>query len=396
VALKCQTEMFAKADRSDSRYRRVVESLLRGLMRRYTSSRVVFSKMRGVFPADLIRYEASLKTRAERERDRHDVPIYDPQLHALNYEWYFTRDVATAISQEFVRGKTICLGVPTVASAALKGNKSVVVIDQNAHVMDRFPELARASEIHLMDAVHAGGLNLRADTVVFDSPWYLGDNLAWLLAAFRMVKQGGTIIFALLPSLVRPTAMFERELILEVAASMGSVHVAEDILQYETPLFELEALKACGLWSVGNWRRGDLVVVTNRKLARKQLTIPSSALPKRRKDVDGLWNTFVVGSQVIKLRATANEAVDGHWRTLLRPVDGSFVLPSVSVRSGRRKEVDAWTSRNRVASTGNARLLFAIFNELQAGAGLSEAIRPFRDRLPRETEQHVRTFLMGS
>lgn len=376
-------------------YCRAVNTLLTDLLSREILPRDIFPKMRGVFPADLIRYESDLKARCNRENVENEASEYNPQLHALAYEWYFTSDVASALSKEIVsrRGKTICLGVPTVALAAIKNSVNVVLVDQNSHVLNRFPEL-RQIEVHIMDAAEAGRLRVGADVVLFDSPWYLGDTLAWLLAAFRLVKQGGTIVFAMFPSLVRPAASSERELILELAESMGKVHVAEDALGYETPLFEIEALKACGLRSVGNWRRGDLVIISDRKPIGRQRKMRSLHVPKSRQHADGLWTTFLVGSQTVKLRTSKARSAGSRRRSLLRPVDGGFVLPSVSVRNTRRREIDLWTSRNRVAGVTDFRLLSTILQQLEAGTSFNRIIRHFRGRVGKASEMDLRTVLM--
>lgn len=238
-----------------------------------------------------------------------------------------------------------------------------------------------------MDAVDAGRLSLKGDVVVFDSPWYLGDVLAWLAASSCLVRPGGMIVFALYPPLVRPTAQLERDFALEVASTIGEVQIIEDSLAYETPLFEAEALKACGFAHVGEWRRGDTVVI--RDTHRMELSLPN--LPCR-SEVDGKWETFLIGSQVLKLRAIEQKP-NRHFQHFLEPVAEDFVFPSVSVRRDNRNEADLWTSRNRVAKTGDRYMLRSILRDLQAGLTLHDALAPYRNTLGLEGEEQMRRIL---
>jgi hypothetical protein len=278
-----------------------------------------------------------------------------------------------------------------VAAAAVREGRNVVLVDENPWLMSRFPELIQASEIHFMDAADASRLNISADAVIFDAPWYLGDILDWLVAACKLVRPGGTIVFALFPSLVRPTAHTERHLILDMAAKIGRVSVTEDLLWYETPLFEWEALKATGLECIGNWRRGDLVVIRD----KKTVSISASSFP-RRKDVDGRWHTFIIGSQVVKIRADLKRQYSGSSQTLISEVEGSFILPSVSLRDDRRGKVDVWTSRNRVGVAGAPDALSAILYDLQAGTPLQHAVGPYCSRFGADIEHRMRKFLTGN
>jgi hypothetical protein len=188
----------------NAEYRRAIDERLKDAVPRYPPS-LIFSKMRGAFPSEVVQCGADLKWHCEAPSDGDAVTEYSPQLHALNYEWYFTPFGASEISREFVSSGnvTVCMGAPTVASAAIERNKNVILIDKNAHSLVRFPELMRASEIHVMDASLAGRVGLNADVLIFDSPWYIADTLAWLEAASHIVRPRGTIVFALYPSLIR-------------------------------------------------------------------------------------------------------------------------------------------------------------------------------------------------
>jgi hypothetical protein len=382
-------EMLSQADRVEAPYRRAVAQLLAVNVADCESRSSLFSRMRGVFPGDLLKCRPELKGAWEAPQGQ-SIPTYYPELHALNYEWYFTSQTAENLAQEFAspRGLTVCLGAPTVASAAVRTGKNIILVDQNPAVLKRFPELSCSSEVHVMNAVDAGRLSLRGDVLIFDSPWYLGDILPWLAASSCLVRPGGVIAFALYPPLIRPTAQLERDFVLEVASAIGDVQVIEDSLAYETPLFEAEALKACGFQYVGEWRRGDTVVIRDARPI--ELSLPN--LPCRG-EVDGQWESFQIGSQVLKLRAKTQQESTRHFQTFVEPVGESFTFASVSVRHDRRNEVDLWTSRNRVARTRDRNTLRSILRQLQAGVTLHEALTPYRNTLGLAGEEQMRVIL---
>lgn len=351
----------------------------------------IFSKMRGMFPSEVVLQE-NWALRPESISCA-QPPSYHPELHALDYEWYFTNDTARGLSHAYTSkgGLTVCLGVPKVAAAAIHASRKVVFIDRNPCVLNRFPILSGSEEVHLMDATVAGRLRLQGDVVVFDSPWYLSDAIAWLSSASQLVKPGGSIVFALYPPLVRATAELERELILEVASSMGAVEVQEGVLVYETPLFEQEVLDGFGLPCLSEWRRGDLVRVTVGK------SLDCTDLGSlRRPSIDGSWRSFLIADQVVKVRSQSmGRDSDGQRRGLLRPLGDSFLLGSVSVRAPQRKLVDVWTSRNRVGASSETRLLCLVLRRLAKGESLQEAVRSYRIADAAEFEQQMHELLAG-
>ena len=372
------------ADELNARYCQSVGNQLGYLISKHDSPSLILSKMRGAFPSDVVEYNRDLKTRCESVSE-YPVTNYAPQLHALHYEWYFTAAAALEVSREFLSDQTVavCIGVPTVASAAIKQGKNVIFVDKNAHSLMRFPDLMRASEVHIMDALQGKRLNLKSDVIIFDAPWYVADILAWLEVASRVVRPGGMIVFALFPPLVRATATLERDLILDLASAVGRVDVIEDALAYETPLFEHEALKACRV-HIGDWRYGDLVVIKGAKPI-------ASAFPAapRRVDVDGAWQTFVIGPQVVKLRNATTE----RSYSFLTPVADSFLFPAVSARNGSRERIHVWSSKNRVASVGDSQALSEILDRLAEGDCLDSVVRGYENRFGKQIGSQLGAFL---
>ena len=239
-------------------YFNAVDRLIEFALQAMTTDDDFFGLLNGVFPSVAANRPPLQRFGLHNLRLRSNpVANYAPELHPLNFEWYFTSECAKSVAMEFSskHGTTVFLGVPTSAVTAIELRRTVLLIDHNPLLLERFPVLLRASEIHIMDAANAVGIRPNADSVVFDAPWYFGDMLVWLIVASRLARKGGLIAFSLFPELVRPTARMERELILELAASIGPIQLVQNSLVYETPLFEREALSSAGIVA-GNWRRG--------------------------------------------------------------------------------------------------------------------------------------------
>jgi hypothetical protein len=174
------------------------------------------------------------------------------------------------------------------------------------------------------------------------------------------VRPGGLIAFSLYPSLLRPNADVERDEILKQASCLGKVELKERLLLYETPRFEREAMKRSGLILSNNWRRGDLVLIRASNAAPASRPCPTQT--------DESWESFVLGTQVVKLRLSTN----GGEEKILAPLDEypDFIFPSVSRRHPDRRQIDLWTSRNRVAKVGQRGAVVAILRHLQKDLNL--------------------------
>jgi hypothetical protein len=353
-------------------YLNAVDSLIETALQTGAAHDDFFGRLNGVFPSVAASRPPIRRFGVDRLLSRSNLTVrnYVPELHPLNFEWYFTPECAKSVALEFSskRGVTVFLGVPTSAAIATELKRTVLLIDHNPLLLKRFPALMRASEIHLMDAANAVSIQPNADSVVFDAPWCFGDMIVWLIIASRLARKGGLIAFSLFPSLVRPTARFERELILELAASIGPIELIKNKLVYETPLFEREALYGAGIVA-GNWRRSDLVVVQVRHPAR----LPAINIPRQSAGHQS-WRSFVIHGQVVKVRSHKRAMRDG--RKPLIPVPGSkvFLYASVSARDRSRAFIETWTSRNRVARIGDPIVVTSLFEMLERGRAVGDAV----------------------
>lgn len=298
------------------------------------------------------------------EPEPHDP--WTPELHARDYEWYFTPTCAAHLATRAAGyGQSmLCLGAPTVAFALLDRPelRRVTLVDRNPLALRRH---RGGAPLHaICEELAAARLEAGAyDAVVFDAPWYPDELRRWLAVAAAAVRPRGRVLFALMQPLHRPSAADDRAAILAHARRLGEVTVEPARLRYHSPRFEREALAAAGLHVPLAWRRADLVELVVR--ASREAPAPSPTH-------EPAWTRFVVGSQVIQLdpRAQHDPRVQPHVHDepgdVLSPVGDrdDFRYASISTRDPRRSEIGLWTSRSRVARVRRPELVAALLERL--------------------------------
>ena len=286
------------------------------------------------------------------------VSRWNPELHARDFEWYFTPRCARALAARAIAigPRVLCMGTPTVAFALLDHDASL----ERLTLVDRNP---------LVDRRHSGTGSLERlvgdlaavrveaglyDVAIFDAPWYPATLQHWLAVAARAVRPGGRVLFALLPRLHRPLAIADRSTILSAARRLGAVELEPEALHYESPRFEIEALATNGLVVPAKWRRADLVQLhVERVPAPVELGEPATCEPR--------WARFVIGPQVVHLDVDATDELG----EILTPIDrADFRYASISTRDPRRAQIGLWTSRSRVARVRRPEVVASLLERL--------------------------------
>jgi hypothetical protein len=285
---------------------------------------------------------------------------YDPELHCGFGEWYFSATTARALADEYLAGRTfsVIFGAPTVADLAAKMDTDFVLVDNNPFVSLRFPLL---KERLFFSQVEYLNLHLTEPSTVFlDPPWYLPRILVWLAKASQITSRSSTIVMPLFRELTRPAAEEECEFILDFAKTIGTVELIRNSVEYDSPLYEVEALTSQGVTAHPNWRRADLLVIKH----PREVAAPEEPYLDQQS-----WENFLIGSQVIRLRVSPRNRRRGLLLSPLRKCE-AFVLDTVSARDPRRPKIDLWSSRNRVASVGDFRRLRYILSILAMDGNL--------------------------
>jgi hypothetical protein len=313
--------------------------------------------------------------------------LYTPELHCGFGEWYFSKTTSQRLADEFLRNRpfAILLGTPTIARLAATMRVDFVLIDSNPFVGLRFPEVK--SRLFLSAVEHLVTRFSEPSTIFLDAPWYLPKIKFWLTKASQLSGKATTIVMPLFRELTRPAARAERAIITEFARLIGKVDIIEDCVDYDSPLYEWEALISRGLCAHLNWRRADLLVITQPK------PLDLTAID----DVDDQesWESFLIESQVVRLRIRPKARRKDY---VIAPVAGceTFVFDSVSARDPRRAAIDVWSSRNRVAAIGNLNVMRYVLSILSASGQIrshAEMLTRFSPVLTPPEAEMLRQFL---
>jgi hypothetical protein len=375
--------LTSQASSPNARYIATVDARISEALSRTTSSAALFAEMRGAWPG-LVAKRLPECTQVDMQYNSHkdadNITLYNPELHPLEFEWYFTNSTASWVAKEVLskREATVCLGTPTVFVAAGLSDR-INLIDSSTLILSRFGSAIEKRKLAVQDVAEAKSIASHSDCVIFDPPWYYEETLRWLVIASEVVRPGGRIVFSLFPPLVRPSAGAERERILALAAEIGAVDYGPNLLEYETPLFEHIALSRSGIGGIGNWRRGDLITIN----VKNKSPLSYHSL-KWHRLVPDVWKTFIINQQVIKIKQIEEHKIS---EPAIRPVPGipDFIYDSVSVRDPRRKDIGIWTSRNRVACVRDSVLIGQIVERVSAGEQLQQVIQDVcRDRTDKD------------
>lgn len=278
-----------------------------------------------------------------------------PLPHPVDFEWRFTTDASRSLLNHAADltpadGDILLFGTPGLAAEALTLpiSRRLALLGEPNTVTDFLFALNQAIGSPLDIAFCSSGLPREsADAVLLDPPWYLDFVRPMLAGAAHACRPGGFVLISLPPDGARPTAETDRQAAIGFGKRLGLAIVERQPLSiaYETPFFERNALRAAGMATPLQWRRGDLVVF--RKVRAPSLPAPSSQRSH-------LWTEVVIGRMRLFIRKGGN-AEGGNAK--LVPIVAGDILPSVSRRDPRRSAANVWTSGNRIFQTDNPQLL---------------------------------------
>jgi hypothetical protein len=353
---------------------------------------VLLQKLPGVFPtsamASVHRLAKASRIRAavalSMERQARSRTTFQPSLrsalppaHPLDFEWRFTRNTGRLLLERaagYARTgeKILLLGTATLAAMAAKSlpQGSCIYVGEDNDVT-RSVAAVNARMSHPLDARLCGpGSILASETavVVVDPPWYFDFYRPMLSAAAFACRPGGRILVSLPPPGTNSHVQKDRAKLFSLFSrlSLNVVSITPDLVFYDTPFFEANALAAQGYTNIPKtWRRGDLF------LLEKAVNAPDFTLgtPVRRR----AWHEISIGRMRVFVRKGATHTV-GPMDELIPLVPGD-VLDSVKRTDPRRGDADVWTSGNRIFAASRPDLVRIAAEHRAAGGFLSAATR---------------------
>ena len=325
----------------------------------------------GVYPSDLARIVGIARSSPFRAKSSIVEPLTSlrepglPVPHPLDFDWRFTDATQGFLLQRIVSflpkcGAITLLGAPTLFEKLLlsRSDARIQLADGSAETISFLASRHGKRGLFARNLLEESPPRGSVDVVVADPPWYPEYSRAFVWAAGQLVRVGGMLLLCGPNQGTRPDAMEEWAQAKRFAQTFGFNLVDfESVLRYRTPPFEQNALNAAGHSSVSSeWRTGCLAT-----FVRKRIIVADR--PVANSDYD-LWNQETVGGVRWRLRRKKKCAP---ICPALRTVTPDDVLDSVSRRDLRRRDVDVWTSGNRVFGCPDTSALLLILKGLAAG-----------------------------
>lgn len=354
---RCEIAGLLEADRA---FIHQIDEWVEAATKDFPTSNDLFLRLPGIWPAEVLASVARLDIadRVPKKYFRHLESSlnadgwYVPNLgsegnfhileHPLDFEWRFAQAGRSALFAELksfpleAPAKVLCLGCPTLFATGktICPHYDFVLWDKNASLLGQMSESESISQIDSCLSISG----LEAAAAVVDPPWYNDFYRSFIWAALRNVRVGGYIVLSFPPEGTRPSAASDFHEIIRWIEVAGAKLVSRQrgTVPYQSPLFEINALKSAGLTSVPfDWRRGDLV--TLQKVRAVSMTKPISPAFQTE------WEEHRVGS--VRVRINHRETIS--VSATLNAVAATDVLPSVSTRFPRRSDANVVTSGNR-------------------------------------------------
>lgn len=331
-------------------------SLLDSLRRLYKEKRI----RKATYKHILQSAHASGLTPGEDSTDILPVP------HILDYDWRFSmqsiRHLYKKIRSDAPRkGTIVFLGTPSLwkyCARLLPDRLQLILIDINANKHLKGMKQTNISGLDIDINKKSEILpKIYADIIIMDPPWYLNYYRLFFARANEMTHYGTLIYCVMPPRFTRVKAQEEtEELLVELSDQYGlekvSYHTGD--VTYHTPPFEKNVLRSHGIECLPpNWRIGDLLVVRKSSMGNgydADLTI-----------VEEQWDEYSVDA--IRIKVKREDEVLKSYAIHLVPLYKNNIYPSVKRSFSNKKNVNVWTSGNRVFWCDNIPLLNIILSQ---------------------------------
>jgi hypothetical protein len=284
------------------------------------------------------------------------LPANSPLPHPLDFDWRFTEPTITSIwnlvTELVSKDQRIALlGAPSLARRVVETsvwNGPVLSLDSN---VTEDPDSSDRVEVIHFDISQEIPTRPEAALIVSDPPWYEEELLSFLWCATALCRVGGYIVMSIPPLDTRPGIADERLRIERAVENFGlrPMRIIPSAVQYETPFFEANAMRAAGSSRPFNWRHGDLALYVR---------VSPVLGPRPPLAIRECWTERIIGCSRIRVR----KQNDGSADPVLHSIIPGDILPSVSRRDSRRAYADVWTSGNRIFRCSGTKALLQIMD----------------------------------
>lgn len=293
-----------------------------------------------------------------------------PEPHPLDFDWRFSARTLSALHHRMNVSSdesVAILGAPTLYKYFVDSGIDAWLFDKNAQIIGRLKEAGYES-VTQCDLFEFRTKTPQFQWAVADPPWYTEHYRAFLEAGHMILLPEGRILMSVLPRLTRPSAATDRFQVIESAASLGFdlIEVTPGALHYESPPFEIEALRAEGL-ALGEWRSGDLFSFAMRSPVRRK-RVPQT----KPKDLER-WESIPFGRTTVKIKVERTESREP-FDFKAASSTGSIRLRSVSRRSPARSRINFWTSRNVALTITKPQMVGELLRNVANGRSAPEAL----------------------
>ncbi|HEM8125998.1 hypothetical protein [Providencia rettgeri] len=262
-----------------------------------------------------------------------------PNPHPLDFDWRFSDKTSQKLANICTEGRTLSLGVPTVAVKLEELKKEVTLIDSHPIQLVRN---------HIcLDINFSEPLADSYEFVVMDPPWYLDIYYRWLSWAAISAGYNSKIYLSIWPDNTRPLAIAEKIELFSWISIWAEYEYLEGELDYETPIFEKMLQQ-----SDQNIRKGDLAIITVKKLPdlKKIITANSN------------WRRYIINDYQLAVKVDENKNKNNFVKIEKLAQAKGWIWPSVSKRAAGRDNIKIWSSRNEVGEVDNPNLLIELLD----------------------------------
>ena len=285
---------------------------------------------------------------------------YLPIPHILDSDWRFTVESANVLikliqeNSSFKRGNLVLIGTPSLF-LMLNSHSDFICYNTILIEKNNIKYFQTISSNIITNDVTKVTLEDYADVIVCDPPWYMDAIKMFIQSAQRMLRKNARLIIVVPPEGVREGIKDEYCQIIRMAETLGFMYcsMSEEIVSYISPPFEVKALETRGITNYPiDWRKGSVMIF--RKVDYKEITEIVSNLTD-----NVVWQEAIVLNVRIKvkLEVVAQEELINH-------IVANDIYPTVSMRNDLCKQVNVWTSGNRVYTCKNTYLFYKVLDQI--------------------------------